>query len=56
MSAPPNATWTAERYLAFERESDQCHEFLNGQLAALARTDASHCLLIMYEKVRFEAE
>jgi Uma2 family endonuclease len=45
MAAIPDITWTAERYLAFERASDQRHEYLNGQVYAFAGASANHNLI-----------
>jgi Uma2 family endonuclease len=45
MSARPDLTWTAERYLAFERASDERHEYLDGQLYAFAGASARHNLI-----------
>lgn len=36
MSALPRQKWTPEEYLAFERASDQRHEFLDGEVVAMA--------------------
>ncbi len=45
MSAAPDVHWTAERYLAFERASNQRHEYLNGQVYAFAGASANHNLV-----------
>ncbi len=45
MSALPDLTWTVERYLAFERESEARHEYLNGQVTVMADASAKHNLI-----------
>ena len=45
MSALPNIAWTAERYLAYERASEERHEYLNGQVYAFAGASANHNLI-----------
>src|SRR5258708_7680372 len=45
MSALPEMTWTVERYLAFERESDLRHEYLNREIFALAGASLRHNLI-----------
>jgi Uma2 family endonuclease len=43
MSAiPQRSKWTVEDYLAFERESEEKHEFLDGEIFAMAGASLSH--------------
>ncbi len=46
MAAQPEQKWTPEQYLAYERESDVKHEFLDGQIYAMAGASESHNLII----------
>jgi Uma2 family endonuclease len=46
MSALPELNWTAQRYLEYERTSDERHEYLNGQIYALAGASANHNLIV----------
>jgi Uma2 family endonuclease len=46
MAALPEFTWTEERYLAFERESDQKHEYLDMQIYDLAGASTNHNLIV----------
>ena len=45
MAAIPDFIWTDERYLAFERASDIRHEYLNGEVFALAGASVRHNLI-----------
>jgi Uma2 family endonuclease len=47
MAALPDFKWTEERYLAFERESDQKHEYLDGQIYALAGASPNHNRIVI---------
>ena len=42
MSANPEPTWTPESYLAFERTSDEKHEYLDGQIYAMVGATRKH--------------
>jgi len=46
MSAIREQTWTVEKYLAFERESEQKHEFLDGEVIAFAGASWDHNLIV----------
>lgn len=46
MSALPDHVWTAEDYLAFERTAQERHEYLDGQIYALAGASANHNLIM----------
>ena len=45
MSALPDAGWTVKDYLAYERANPQRHEYLNGQIYAMAGASANHNLI-----------
>jgi Uma2 family endonuclease len=45
MSALPEAKMTVEQYLAFERASETRHEFLNGEVFALAGASRKHNII-----------
>ncbi len=45
MSAEPQRRLTAEEYLAFERESEIRHEYLDGELFAMAGASREHNLI-----------
>jgi Uma2 family endonuclease len=42
MSAAPKKRWTPEEYLAFERSSDQKHEFIDGEIVAMVGASRNH--------------
>ena len=46
MSAIREQTWTVEKYLAFERASEEKHEFLDGEVYALAGASWNHNLIV----------
>jgi hypothetical protein len=46
MVAQPIATMTEEEYLAFERASDEKHEFLDGRVYAMAGASLVHGRII----------
>lgn len=45
MAAIPEKRWTAEEYLAFERASDEKHEFLDGEVYLMPRANRAHNLI-----------
>jgi Uma2 family endonuclease len=46
MSALPKHYWTVEEYLAFERASDQRHEYYDGEIFDMVGGTARHSLII----------
>jgi Uma2 family endonuclease len=46
MSTAPKQTWTEAEYLAFERSSEEKHEFLNGEIFAMAGAKENHNLIV----------
>lgn len=46
MSALPKHKWTVTEYLAFERESDEKHEFFDGEIFDMAGASEKHVLLV----------
>ena len=42
MSALPHKHWTVEEYLEFERNSDERHEFVNGEVFAMSGASRNH--------------
>ena len=38
-------TYTPEEYLAIEREAEEKHEFINGEIVAMAGASREHCLI-----------
>ena len=46
MVAPPIATMTEEEYLAFERASEEKHEYLDGRVYAMAGASEPHSAII----------
>ncbi|MEO8611343.1 MAG: Uma2 family endonuclease [Chloroflexota bacterium] len=46
MSALPKKRWTAEEYLAFERASDEKHEFINGDIFLMGGASREHNLIV----------
>ena len=47
MSIAPKRIWTGAEYLAFERSSEQKHEFLNGEIFAMAGAKENHNLIVV---------
>lgn len=45
MVALPHKRWTADDYLAFERASDEKHEFIDGQVYLMAGASENHNLI-----------
>lgn len=45
MSAQPKHKWTVEEYLAFERDSEERHEFYEGEIFALTGASENHILI-----------
>lgn len=45
MSAIEKKRWTVEEYLAFERESDEKHEFIDGEIYAMSGASRKHNLI-----------
>jgi len=46
MSALPENIWSVGDYLAYERTSDQRHEYIDGKIYALAGASANHNLIV----------
>jgi Uma2 family endonuclease len=46
MSTAPRESWTAQEYLAFERQSAEKHEFLNGEIYLMTGATANHNLIV----------
>ncbi len=46
MSALPEKIWTPETYLAYERDSSVRHEYLAGEIYAMAGASANHNLIV----------
>jgi len=46
MSALPEKRWTVEEYLAFERASEERHEFINGQIYLMSGASRKHNLIV----------
>ncbi len=46
MSALPNKKWTVEEYLAFERASEEKHEYLAGEVYLMAGASENHNLIV----------
>jgi Uma2 family endonuclease len=46
MSALPKKQWTAEEYLAFERASDEKHEFIDGNVYLMTGASREHNLIV----------
>src|SRR5215207_6056674 len=42
MSALPKHRWTVDEYLVFERDSDEKHEFVDGQVYAMTGASRNH--------------
>lgn len=47
MSALSQTGWTREAYLTFEQESETRHEFVNGQVIAMAGASRAHDLIVI---------
>jgi Uma2 family endonuclease len=45
MAALPNRRWTAEEYLAFERTSEEKHEYLAGEVYLMTGASRNHNLI-----------
>ncbi len=45
MSAAPKHKWTVEEYLTFERDSEIRHEYLDGEVFAMAGASENHILV-----------
>lgn len=45
MEATARRTWTEDEYLALEAESDQKHEWVNGEIVARAGGSLAHTTL-----------
>lgn len=39
-------TYTDEEYLAFEREAEEKHELIDGEIVAMAGANRNHCLIV----------
>ena len=46
MSALPHKQWAAEEYLAFERASDEKHEFIDGNIYLMTGASRQHNLIV----------
>ncbi|MCC6615840.1 MAG: Uma2 family endonuclease [Anaerolineae bacterium] len=46
MSALANKRWTVEEYLAFERDSDEKHEFIDGNVYLMTGASREHNLIV----------
>jgi len=47
VSALPRGSWTAEEYLAFERASQEKHEFADGQVYLMTGAGRHHNLIVV---------
>src|SRR5690349_6416211 len=47
MSAQPKHKWTVEEYLAFERDSEERHEFYDGEIFAMSGASENHNLITL---------
>ena len=47
MSAQPNKHWTPEEYLAFERASEEKHEYLAGEVYLMTGASRAHNLIVV---------
>ena len=45
MAALPKRNWTVDEYLAFERDSDEKHEFVDGQVYAMTGASRNHVVV-----------
>jgi Uma2 family endonuclease len=46
MVAEPKRKWTVEEYLAFERESEEKHEYIDGEVVMMVGGSTNHSLII----------
>ena len=46
MSSLPQKRWTPEEYLAFERKSDEKHEFIDGRIYLMTGASREHNLIV----------
>lgn len=46
MTAQPKRSWTVEEYLTFERSSDVKHEYVAGDVFAMAGATATHNIIV----------
>ncbi|MBL8163980.1 MAG: Uma2 family endonuclease [Anaerolineae bacterium] len=46
MSALPRKPWTVEEYLAFERSSEERHEFIDGDIYMMSGASRNHNLIV----------
>lgn len=47
MAALPKKQWTVEDYLAFERSSEDRHEYLNGEIYLMTGASRNHNLIVL---------
>jgi Uma2 family endonuclease len=47
MSALPKKQWTPEEYLAFERASEEKHEFVDGDVYNVSGASQNHNLIVV---------
>ena len=47
MALQPHSLLTPQEYLAFERQAEQKHEFLNGEIFAMVGASENHNLIVM---------
>ncbi len=45
MSQFLNRKWTVSKYLAFEQTAEERHEFFNGNLFVVPRSNREHCTI-----------
>lgn len=46
MSALPRKRWTPETYLAFERDSEEKHEYISGEVYSMTGASENHNLIV----------
>lgn len=56
MAAIPNKRWTAEEYLAFERASDEKHEFIDGEIYLMSGGSENHAVIILNTGTTFNIQ
>jgi Uma2 family endonuclease len=56
MSALPEKIWSPETYLAYERDSSERHEYLAGEIYAMAGASANHNLIVANAISSFHAQ
>ncbi len=56
MSAHPQKVWTVETYLAFERTSEERHEYFAGEIFAMAGASRIHNLVVMNTSASLHAQ